>query len=217
MNKIKQLSTMAKAAIVNKINELIRFTNEKHMEQFIITYVTGQDRYLAHNGKRLTFTEVKEAIENPNYFVYLNYANALHIPCFIVDSTGLDAVGFTAAFSINDEPHIERIAINENNEINTHNYTLSVAADYNIQASQNITHEGYSIPKLTSSQVTKAYNSLVSGHPITITDATGNYHLSVMQADALDGEPSISVIYLNVMLITYTVNGRNVDIQSKML
>lgn len=214
---LKQLSTMAKTAIVNKINEIVRHINEKHMEQYVLTYVTGTERYLAHNGKKVTFEEVKAAVENPNYFVYLDYANALHIPCFIVDSTGLDAVGFTAAFSINDAPHIERIAINEENDIHVDNYTLAVAGDYNIQASTNITEQGYQIPKLSFTQVTKAYNSLVAGHPVTITDATGNYHLSVMQADILDGEPSVSVIYLNVMLITYTVNGRNVDIQSKML
>lgn len=87
----------------------------------------------------------------------------------------------------------------------------------NIQANSNKYVNMYRVPDLTPEQITETYNSIVAGHPATITNATGNYHLSVMQADNLSGDLSISIIFLNVMLVTYTIENNIVDIQYKEL
>lgn len=87
----------------------------------------------------------------------------------------------------------------------------------NIQASANKAVNGYQVPDLTAEQVTQAYNAVVAGRSVTITDATGNYHLGVTQADVLNGDLAISLIYLNAMLLTYEISGSSVDIQFKNL
>lgn len=87
----------------------------------------------------------------------------------------------------------------------------------NIQASANKAVNGYQVPDLTPEQVTAAYNAVVAGRSVTITDATGDYHLGVTQADVLNGDLAISLIYLNAMLLTYEISGSTVDIQFKNL
>lgn len=86
-----------------------------------------------------------------------------------------------------------------------------------IQAATNKRVNNYDVPNLTPEQVTQAYNAVVAGKSVTITDATGNYHLGVTQADVLNGDIAISLIYLNVMLLTYEISGSAVDVQFKNL
>lgn len=91
------------------------------MSQYILTMI-GNTFY--HNGEAVDFGTIKAAIEDTNKFVYLDFANALHLPCFIVDSEGNEALAFSSAFSVDGQPHIERVAINVNNVVKIDNYTL---------------------------------------------------------------------------------------------
>lgn len=313
---------------------------EGGMQQYILGYADG---HITHNGVALTFAEVKAAVEDTSKFVYLEFANALHLPCFIVDSEGNSAVAFSAAFQVDGAPYIERVAINEQGDVKIDNMrcvhfsnnnsvvigsnttasgsyshaegrdttaigsyshaegrdtiasgiashaegqgtttsglyshvegryndfndfanqlgafvhgcgtktsdranAFAIAQDgkiyviglggydgknhtqalslqellglSNIQASTNVRVNNYDVPQLTAEQVTQAYNAIVAGRNITITDATGNYHLGVTQADLLNGDIAISLIFLNVMLLTYEISGSSVEIQFKNL
>lgn len=353
------------------------------MQQYILGYSDG---HITHDGTPLTFAEVKAAVEDTTKFVYLNHANALHLPCFIVDSEGNSAVAFSAAFQVSGAPFIERVAINEQEEVKIDNMrcvhfndndgvaigfdtnaegqyshaeggisnaigiaahaegvgsnaigngshaeggentasseyshaegtgttasgesshaegwettasgygshaeggettasgecshadgmysnsddfgedepgaymhgcgtgdddrknAFAIAADgsiyviglggydgtnhtealslqelfatSNIKVSRNVTKNGYQVPDLTVEQVTQAYNAVVAGRSVTITDATENFHLAVTQADVINGGYAISLIYLNALLLTYEVTGNSVTIEAKTL
>lgn len=86
-----------------------------------------------------------------------------------------------------------------------------------IIANNNTTEHGYQVPELTADQVVAAYNAIVAGKSATITDANGNFHLVVDQADLLDGDPSIGVNFWNVLHLTYVVRGNYAYIESKEL
>ncbi len=95
------------------------------MEQYRLTLVTGRDAHFVDpKGNRMTFEDVKAAVLDPTKFVYLDHADCYHIPCFVVDEEGNEAIGFTSTFSVNGAPHVERVAINQDGQINTHNYEL---------------------------------------------------------------------------------------------
>lgn len=96
------------------------------------------------------------------------------------------------------------------------------ATKMTIQATTNTTitlagGEMRSVPALTDEQITKAYNQIVSGGSCTITDATGNYHLVVNQADSLSGHPSIGILYYNELALSYVIEDSGVEIYVKEL
>lgn len=75
-----------------------------------------------------------------------------------------------------------------------------------VMASQNTTVNGYQVPKLNAEQITQAYNALVAGKSVTITDASDKMHFSVDQADTID-EIKIVLNYFDVMTLTYNLDG----------
>lgn len=76
-----------------------------------------------------------------------------------------------------------------------------------LQANNNTTINGYQVPQLTAEQITQAYNGLVSGKQVVITDTTGLMHFAVNQADVVSGEPIISFEYFDIMELTYLTDG----------
>lgn len=88
----------------------------------------------------------------------------------------------------------------------------SSAAGLIVEAETNRSVNGYLVPDLTVDQVTAIYNAVVAAKPVTVTDATGKFHLVVDQADSLNGELCIGMIYYDVMLLTYEISGNRVDI-----
>lgn len=91
------------------------------MEQYILGLQNGK---FVHGTDELNFAQVKAAVEDVNKFVYLDFANAFHLPSFIVDSEGNNAVAFASAFTIDGKPHIERVVINEQEDIKVDNYAM---------------------------------------------------------------------------------------------
>lgn len=91
------------------------------MDQYILGLQGGK---FVHGTEQLTFAQIKAAVEDVNKFVYLDFANAFHLPSFIVDTEGNSAVAFSSAFTIDGKPHIERVVINEQEDIKVDNYTM---------------------------------------------------------------------------------------------
>lgn len=79
-----------------------------------------------------------------------------------------------------------------------------------IVADENQIVNGYQVPKMTSNDVTRAYNAVVAATPCTVTDATENQHFAVNQADTVSDEICVSVLYYDKMLLTYTLSGATV-------
>lgn len=76
-----------------------------------------------------------------------------------------------------------------------------------LESSSNTTVNGYQVPTLTSAQITQAYNGLVAGKQVVVTDATGLMHFTVNQADMVSDEPIISIEYFDIMELTYLTDG----------
>lgn len=76
-----------------------------------------------------------------------------------------------------------------------------------ITADDNTTINGYQVPQLTTAQVQSAYNAVISGKVCVIVDKNGWMHLSVIQADAVGDEVTISVAYYTHMILTYADDG----------
>lgn len=68
---------------------------------------------------------------------------------------------------------------------------------------------GYSVPNLTSSQVTLLYNTLVAGKSCTVTDVAGNLQFQVLMGDASTGHPAILLQYRWLAQIEYQVNAQD--------
>lgn len=81
-----------------------------------------------------------------------------------------------------------------------------------VQSANNTTVGGYSVPTLTAEQVTQAYNAVVTGRGCIIIDHDETMHAYVNQADALNDELSIGILFYSYMLLTYTVSGDSVVI-----
>lgn len=81
-----------------------------------------------------------------------------------------------------------------------------------VQSANNTTVGGYQVPALTVDQVTQAYNAVVTGRGCIIVDHDETMHAYVNQADALNGELSIGILFYSYMLLTYTVTGDSVVI-----
>lgn len=81
-----------------------------------------------------------------------------------------------------------------------------------VQSEGNTTIGGYQVPALTAEQVTQAYNAVVSGRGCIIVDHDETMHAYVNQADALNDELSIGILFYSSMLLTYTLSGDSVTI-----
>ncbi len=76
-----------------------------------------------------------------------------------------------------------------------------------VQSEGNTTIGGYQVPLLTVEQVTQAYNAVVSGRGCIIVDYDETMHAYVNQADRLNDELSIGILFYSYMLLTYTLSG----------
>lgn len=81
-----------------------------------------------------------------------------------------------------------------------------------IQSTANTTAGGYQVPVLTPEDVTHAYNAVTSGRGAIIVDKDEVMHAFVNQADALNGELSIGILFYSYMLLTYTLTDNAVTI-----
>lgn len=81
-----------------------------------------------------------------------------------------------------------------------------------VQSANNTTAGGYQVPELTAEQVTQAYNAVVTGRGCIIIDHDETMHAYVNQADALNDELSIGILFYSSMLLTYTLSGDSVTI-----
>lgn len=81
-----------------------------------------------------------------------------------------------------------------------------------IQSSENVEAGGYQVPSLTAEQVTLAYNAVVTGRAAIIVDRDEVMHAYVNQADNLNDELSIGILFYSYLLLTYTINGEAVTI-----
>lgn len=74
-----------------------------------------------------------------------------------------------------------------------------------LQSVSNTTVGGYSVPLLTVDQVTQAYNAVVAGRGCIIVDHDETMHAYVNQADRLNNELSICILFYSTLLLTYTI------------
>lgn len=81
-----------------------------------------------------------------------------------------------------------------------------------VQSANDTTVGGYQVPELTAEQVQEAYNAVVSGRGCIIVDHDEKMHAYVNQADALNDELSIGILFYSSMLLTYTLSGETVTI-----
>lgn len=103
--------------------------------------------------------------------------------------------------NLNNQPKINNVTLIGNKT------GLDLQLAIVLEASSNTTVNGYQVPTLTSAQITQAYNGLVAGKQVIITDATGNMHFTVNQADIISEEPIISFEYFDIMELTYLTDG----------
>lgn len=75
-----------------------------------------------------------------------------------------------------------------------------------IQSEGNTTAGTYQVPALTVEQVTAAYNAVVSGRGCIIVDHDETLHAYVNQADNLNGELSIGILFYSSLVLTYTIS-----------
>lgn len=81
-----------------------------------------------------------------------------------------------------------------------------------IQSENNTTVGGYQVPSLTVEQVTQAYNAVAGGRGCIITDKDETMHVYANQADHLNDELSIGILYYSTLLLTYTISNDSVVI-----
>lgn len=86
------------------------------------------------------------------------------------------------------------------------------AAGIVIETATNTTVGAYQAPNPTVEQIMTAYNAVVSAIPCTLTDALGQQHFVVNQADTIGDVISISILYYMEMIITYSVENDSVVI-----
>ncbi len=73
--------------------------------------------------------------------------------------------------------------------------------------SENYTTAGaYQVPALSVEQVTAAYNAVVGGRGCIIVDKDENMHAFVNQADNLNDELSIGILFYSSLVLTYTIS-----------
>lgn len=95
-------------------------------------------------------------------------------------------------------------------------YISAVCKALLITSDSYVTVSGVSTPSLSVDQVTQAYNAVVSGRGAIVIDKDETAHCYVNQADALNDDISINILYYNI-LTTYTVEGSSVTVTAKNL
>lgn len=86
-----------------------------------------------------------------------------------------------------------------------------------IKSAQDETIDGIVVPGLDVDQVTAAYNAIVGGRGAIVESADGTAHCYVNQADNLNDELSIGILYYSTALVTYTIDADAVVITAKSL
>lgn len=81
-----------------------------------------------------------------------------------------------------------------------------------IQSAGNTTAGTYQVPALTAEQVQQAYNAVVTGRGCIIVDHDETMHAYVNQADQLNDELSIGILFYSSLVLTYTLSGDAVTI-----
>ena len=81
-----------------------------------------------------------------------------------------------------------------------------------IKAGDSETVGGFAVPKLTVEQVTTIYNAVVAGKGAIVTDENEYAHFVVNQADVISDELTISFLYYNSLLLTYSIENDSVVI-----
>lgn len=123
--------------------------------------------------------------------------------------SGMDDAGLSTRLAV-DMSNIDSVGIQK--IINIVKNSLSPLV---VHSSANVTAGGYSVPKLTADNVVNAYNSVIAGKAVIITDKDETMHAFVNQADSLNDEVSIGILYYSYALLTYTLSGDNVAITVK--
>ena len=106
-------------SVYNQIIQMLDNINAG-MKQYKLTYSNGS---IMHDDEALNYVQLKEKLLDPECFVFLIAFQAWHIPCFIQEN-GQEAIAFSSAFVISDGAYIERIIINEADEIKVDNKAL---------------------------------------------------------------------------------------------
>lgn len=75
-----------------------------------------------------------------------------------------------------------------------------------IESAENTTVGSYQVPALTVEQVTQAYNAVVAGRGCIIVDHDETMHAYVNQADQLNDELSIGILFYSSLILTYTIS-----------
>lgn len=86
-----------------------------------------------------------------------------------------------------------------------------------VGSESDITVEGYSVPALTAEQVTAAYNAVVAGRGCIVVDKDDIGHFFVNQADSLNGDITIEILFYSYMLVAYTLSGDTVSVEGHVL
>lgn len=76
-----------------------------------------------------------------------------------------------------------------------------------VQSDGNTTAGTYQVPALTVEQVEQAYNAVVTGRGCIIVDHDETMHAYVNQADQLNDELSIGILFYSSLVLTYTISG----------
>lgn len=98
------------------------------------------------------------------------------------------------------------------------NTLLDIASEGNalmIHATEDEQVNSYDVPKLTAEDVTRAYNAIVSGRGCLILDKDEICHYAIVQADSINNVLNINILYHNIMLLSYTLEGEDVTIRYK--
>lgn len=74
-----------------------------------------------------------------------------------------------------------------------------------IESASNTAVGGFQVPSLTAEQVERAYNAVVSGRGCIIVDHDETMHAYVNQADQLNDELSIGILFYSSLVLTYTL------------
>lgn len=94
---------------------------------------------------------------------------------------------------------------------------VDMVAPIFIQATEHVTAQGYSIPRLSIEQLQEAYNGVVAGKSVNIISDSNMCHFRVLQADSLGGEICVNFSFYNTALVEYVASGDAVDIKVKIL
>lgn len=94
---------------------------------------------------------------------------------------------------------------------------VDMVAPIFINATDHVSVQGYTIPRLSIEQLQEAYNGVVAGKSVNIISDSNMCHFRVLQADSLGGEICVNFSFYNTALVEYVASGESVDIKVKML